>query len=159
METNTCIGCKYFMTCGDETRTATCNGKEVVSDVVEHYGTTTNLELAGWLLPNGKMLDFSEGQDMRILDHRDIKDFDPNYTDGNGTISLIRFMNNGNIRVNCFHDIYGFDIPIEEHLTEAQYKVMRRAERIAKARGIPFYIDCSDHNGIEVRTIDSVAGL
>ena len=39
----------------------------------QHYGITFNPNKAGYVLRDGRMLDYSEGQYGRTLDHRDIE--------------------------------------------------------------------------------------
>jgi len=51
----------------------------------EYYGMTTNPYKAGYILRDGKFLDYSEGQPDRTLDHRDIENImdDPEESKGN----------------------------------------------------------------------------
>ena len=44
-------------------------------EAIKHYGTTENFEAAAYLLPDGKMLDFTEGNagEQRGADHRNIQ--------------------------------------------------------------------------------------
>ena len=79
---------------------------EYVDKAIERYGTTDRVSLASYLMLNGEMLDFSEGQGYRVEDHRAISEildmpYDYEYSDG-----LIAFMNMGNIRMQT----YGIDI-------------------------------------------------
>jgi hypothetical protein len=41
-------------------------------EALNFYGETKNPSKAGYILSNGKLLDFSEGGDERSLDHRNI---------------------------------------------------------------------------------------
>lgn len=72
--------------------------------VENHFGTTKNYNVAGYMLKNGKMLDFSGkhwGDDystFRQVDHRDIQEV----LDGrgnNGVNAMIDMISNGNIRL------------------------------------------------------------
>lgn len=63
------------------------------------FGTTWIFRNAGHVLRGGSMLDFSEGQGYRTLDHRAINAL---YEDENGTGAMIRFMREGNIRISEF---------------------------------------------------------
>jgi hypothetical protein len=72
----------------------------------DHFGTTYKINEAGYLLTDGKLLDFSgkhEGAPggYRTVDHRDIADaFDGDYGDGSYSGSMIQFMQAGNIRLS-----------------------------------------------------------
>ena len=77
---------------------------EDYSKVEKHFGTTNNYDMAGYMLKNGKMLDFSGkhwGDDYstsRQVDHRDIQEV----LDGrgnNGVNAMIDMISNGNIRL------------------------------------------------------------
>ena len=45
---------------------------DVFNRAIEEYGTTEDSNLAGYMLPDGRYLDFSEGSGMRTLDHRNV---------------------------------------------------------------------------------------
>lgn len=47
-------------------------GRSYLDRLVAHYGVTMAPELAGWLLPDGTFLDFSEGSGSRAQDHRNV---------------------------------------------------------------------------------------
>ena len=73
-------------------------------DIEKHFGTTNNYEVAGYMLKNGKMLDFSGkhwGDDYstsRQVDHRDIQEvLDGRWDDG--VDAMIDMISNGNIRL------------------------------------------------------------
>lgn len=48
------------------------SGKELEAKAVEEYGITENPLLAGFILRDGRFLDFSEGSGMRAQDHRNV---------------------------------------------------------------------------------------
>lgn len=79
-------------------------GAEGVKTAEEYFGTTYNVREAGYILLDGKMLDFSGRKDgapggYRTVDHRDIWDaFDGNYGES-GSDAMVQFMQAGNIRV------------------------------------------------------------
>lgn len=79
-------------------------GAEGVKTAEEYFGTTYNVREAGYILLDGKMLDFSGRKDgapggYRTVDHRDILDaFDGNYGES-GSDAMVQFMQAGNIRV------------------------------------------------------------
>ena len=114
---------------------------DFVNRAVERYGTTKNIKLASYLMLNGEMLDFSEGQRERVQDHREISEIldmpdSAEYSDG-----LITFMNMGNIRLQT----YGIDISKapnreqREALREVITQIMRNENE--------FSIDFSKTNG------------
>ena len=73
------------------------------STMEEHFGITKNYEVAGYLLADGKMLDFSGkhwGDDtstFRQVDHRDIQEVLED--EHNGVQSMVSMISNGNIRL------------------------------------------------------------
>ena len=69
----------------------------------DEFGTTTRINLAGWLNVDGTMLDFSEGQGYRVQDHREIQNI---YNDNSWTDALIQYLAEGNIRLQS----YGFEL-------------------------------------------------
>ena len=85
-------------------RYSTRNSAEDVKTAEEYFGTTYNVREAGYILLDGKMLDFSGRKDgapggYRTVDHRDIWDaFDGNYGES-GSDAMVQFMQAGNIRV------------------------------------------------------------
>ena len=99
---------------------AEARAKEDAKTAEKMFGTTSKFKLAGYLDINGKLLDFSEGQGYRVQDHREISSAldmaeDAGYSDG-----LIRFMNEGNIRMQE----YGIDIAVKPN--DAQRPVLLR---------------------------------
>ena len=79
---------------------------EDVKAVERYFGTTYNVNEAGYILTDGKLLDMSgrhEGAPggYRTVDHRDIADaFDGEYGDGSYSGGMIQFMRAGNIRLS-----------------------------------------------------------
>lgn len=78
---------------------------EDVRTAEEYFGTTYEIAKAGYLLTDGKLLDFSGRRDgarggYRTVDHREISDaFDGDYGDGSYSGSMVKFMQGGNIRL------------------------------------------------------------
>ena len=114
---------------------------EFVNEAVKAYGTTNNVKLASYLMLNGEMLDFSEGQGYRVKDHREISEILDMPESAEYSDSLIAFMNMGNIRMQT----YGIDIsqaPNQEQksaLRDIINQVMRENEE--------FSVDFSKSNG------------
>ena len=71
--------------------------------MAKHFGTTGNFNVAGYMLQDGKILDFSgkhwgdTTSKFRQVDHRDIQEVMPD--ENNGVDSMIRMISNGNIRL------------------------------------------------------------
>lgn len=51
--------------------------KSVLDAAVEHYGVTDEPKKMGYILPDGRGLDFSDGQQVRTLDHGDVTEVMP----------------------------------------------------------------------------------
>lgn len=83
----------------------------------KEFGTTTRLDYAGWLNVDGTMLDFSDGQGYRVLDHREIQNI---YKDNQWTDALIQYLAEGNIRLQS----YGFEV--WKKPTKEQVVVLKR---------------------------------
>lgn len=72
-------------------------------DMVNHFGMTRNFDVAGYMLGNGAMLDFSGkhwGDDYstsRQVDHRDIQEVLE--SENNGVDAMVNMIANGNIRL------------------------------------------------------------
>lgn len=96
------------------------NNKEYNEKAKDYFGTTDNLEVAGYILTDGDLLDLSGkklGSDgrTRAIDHREISDA---FEDNN--VSMEDFINSGNIRyMPESGNILMADIP-----TASQYKVI-----------------------------------
>ena len=72
-------------------------------NIKDHFGTTGNYNVAGYMLTDGKMLDFSgkhwgdTTSTFRQVDHRDIQEALDD--DENGVEAMVRMIGNGNIRL------------------------------------------------------------
>lgn len=119
---------------------------------VEEYGITDNPFLAGYILDDGNYLDFSEGQNTRTLDHRSIgyvfDDYNP-MTDGMSK-AMIRFMNEGNIRVHP--ESNGIDISEVVEPTQSQYNSIYNYFDMLTEDG--FRVDMSNEDGRNVFSIE-----
>ena len=107
---------------------------------IKEFGTTSDPNEAGWILPNGKMLDFSEKNDggmpgMRSLDHRSVSRL---YSDAEMTQAMIRFRNTGAVRWGP----EGQYIDYVKSMTDAQKRVITNAYR-----GGSWYMDHRDESG------------
>ena len=121
--------------------------KELFDAAKERFGTTRDLREAGYVLPDGAMLDFS-GRHMvsgdssflngrRSVDHRDIADLnferDGNTPTGRN-VSMADFISRGAIRI----DGESGSVNLAVKPTDAQFSVIRR---IAERTGGEMYID------------------
>ena len=80
------------------------DSSEIVADAVSHFGTTYSWKETGYLLTNGKRLDFSGRHEggrggYRTVDHRDIVAIYPEDSDLSGGEAMVDFMYQGNIRI------------------------------------------------------------
>jgi hypothetical protein len=80
--------------------------QEQYKQMETHFGTTQNYEVAGWLLPNGNMLDFSgkhwgnTKSKRREVDHREIDEvLDLGQSQFGDYIGFQAMLDNGNIRL------------------------------------------------------------
>jgi hypothetical protein len=124
-----------------------CNNK-INDKAIKHFGTTTNILEAGYILTNGIMLDFSGKKDggesnVRYIDHREIQEI----LESNGTNALIEFMNLGNIRLNP--ESKGIDISINP--TEKQILTLRNYFNYFNGEII---VDISDIKGRNIKTFE-----
>lgn len=107
----------------------------------QHFGTTSDFREAGYILPDGILLDFSDKQNcglpgVRLLDHREVAEI----LNLPQTEALIAFMNAGCIRV--MPECPGLDISI--YPTTKQMDVIRRFVDYYRGN---ICIDISDEKG------------
>ena len=119
---------------------------------VNEFGYTPFFYDAGYIVPNGKMLNFSgeKGQHYgsRGEDHRAIGAI---YENTKGTDALVRFMNDGNIRIMA--ETPGLDISASTEPSKEQYTTIRRFANEFSDGGY-FAVDLSDENGKTVGTLE-----
>lgn len=113
---------------------------------VKEFGYTPYFYDAGYVLPNGKMLNFSgekgKHYGSRGQDHRGISTI---YANLDGTAAMNDFINMGNIRIMA--ESPGIDISSSAAPTAEQYVLIKRfAKEIGRQKGY-FSIDFSDENG------------
>ena len=85
------------------------SAEEIFSRARGHFGTTTNPEEGGYILPDGAMLDFSGKRfggspGKRMLDHRDIASVWPEDLSPGGFEATKQVMNWGAVRFSTFAD-------------------------------------------------------
>ena len=110
------------------------------------FKTTRNFNEAGYLLPDGKMLDFSGGErNHRYRDHREIGEI---YEATQGTNALNRFLNDGNIRIMA--ESPGVDISANGEPTAEQYAAIRKFVMSHGTDKGKFFVDFSNSDGRNV---------
>lgn len=110
---------------------------------LKSFKTTTNFNEAGYLLPDGKLLNFSGGErNHRYRDHREIGEI---YEATQGAAALNRFMSDGNIRIMA--ESPGVDITSGVEPTKEQYDAIRRFVNANGVKSGKFFVDFSDAEG------------
>jgi len=129
---------------------------DIEEKAVEHFGTTEDFKYAGYMLPDGRLLDFSgahymesEGEkdqfrkttNMRTVDHEDIFEV----MDASGD-NRKQFMDRGNIRISP--EAPGINISTKAEPTAAQYRELkefiRETQKNPDYDGTSFYVDLED---------------
>ena len=107
------------------------------------FKTTTNFNEAGYLLPDGKLLNFSGGErNHRYRDHREIGEI---YEATQGAEALNRFLSDGNIRIMA--ESPGIDLASGVEPTAEQYAAIRRFVKSHGTQESQFFVDFSDVDG------------
>ena len=111
----------------------------------EKFGTTDAFEKAGYILPDGQMLNFAQYEATRDTDHREIMDvFGP--TDvTEGTDALNKFLSEGNIRVMAEQP--GIDLSASVEPTAQQLEQIREMAKTLGAEKRQFTLDFSTKDG------------
>ena len=111
----------------------------------EKFGTTDAFEKAGYILPDGEMLNFAQNEAARDTDHREIMDvFGP--TDvTEGTDALNKFLAEGNIRVMVEQP--GIDLSASVEPTAQQLEQIREMAKTLGAEKRQFTLDFSTKDG------------
>ena len=118
----------------------------------EKFGTTGVFEKAGYILPDGEMLNFAQNEAVRDTDHREIMDvFGP--TDvTEGTDALNKFLAEGNIRVMAEQP--GIDLSASVEPTAQQLEQIREMAKTLGAEKRQFTLDFSTKDGGVAATKD-----
>ena len=119
------------------------------------YGTTKWFESAGYILPDGRMLDFSGGSDksVRDLDHRDIQSVYGPAELARGaeqTDYLNVFIAEGNVRVMA--ESPGVDVSAETEVSDAQKAAIAEMADTLGAAKHGFNLDISRKDGSTAAT-------
>ena len=107
------------------------------------FKTTTNFNEAGYMLPDGKLLNFSGGErNHRYRDHREIGEI---YEATQGVAALNRFLRDGNIRIMA--ESPGIDLAAGVEPTKEQYAALRRFINTNGVNDGQFFVDFSNTDG------------
>ena len=112
---------------------------------VEQFETTDRFEQAGYILPDGRMLDFAQNDSTRDTDHREILGVFGPAEVSNGTEALNEFLADGNVRVMA--EAPGVDIAAKTPPTEQQLKQIRAMVEQLGSEKRRFTLDISTTDG------------
>ena len=112
---------------------------------VEQFGTTDRFERAGYILPDGRMLNFAQNDGTRDTDHREILDVFGPAEVPNGTEALNKFLADGNVRVMA--EAPGVDIAAKTPPTEQQLRQIRAMVEQLGSEKRRFTLDISTTDG------------
>lgn len=112
---------------------------------VEQFGTTDRFERAGYILPDGRMLDFAQNDSTRDTDHREILGVFGPAEVSNGTEALNEFLADGNVRVMA--EAPGVDIAAKTPPTEQQLRQIRAMVEQLGSEKRRFTLDISTTDG------------
>ena len=107
----------------------------------ELFGYTYYKTKAFYLTPEGRYLDGSDGQNRRVLDHRDIEDADD-------AEDMVDFMEKGNIRLSP--EIPGIDLIKQP--TVKQLNILKEYIDYFLFKSSDFYVDISNNKGYAVKS-------
>ena len=111
----------------------------------EQFGVTEEFRRAGYILPDGQMLDFAQNDRSRDTDHREILEVFGPAEVKNGTEALNEFLLDGNVRVMA--EAPGVDISADTAPTAQQLEQIRKmAEQLGGERR-QFTLDISTADG------------
>ena len=111
----------------------------------EQFGVTEEFRRAGYILPDGQMLDFAQNDRSRDTDHREILEVFGPAGVKNGTEALNEFLLDGNVRVMA--EAPGVDISADTAPTAQQLEQIRKmAEQLGGERR-QFTLDISTADG------------
>lgn len=112
---------------------------------MEQFGTTDRFERAGYILPDGRMLNFAQNDGTRDTDHREILDAFGLAEVPNGTEALNKFLADGNVRVMA--EAPGVDIAAKTPLTEQQLRQIHAMVEQLGSEKRRFTLDISTTDG------------
>ena len=111
----------------------------------EQFGVTEDFKKAGYILPDGQMLDFAQNDRSRDTDHREIMNVFGPAEVKTGTEALNEFLLDGNVRVMA--EAPGIDLSADTAPTAQQLEQIRKmTEQLGSERG-QFTLDISTADG------------
>lgn len=111
----------------------------------EQFGTTEDFKKAGYILPDGVMLDFAQHDKSRDTDHREIMGVFGPAEVRNGTEALNEFLLDGNVRVMA--EAPGIDISADTAPTAQQLEQIRNMVQTLGTEHRQFTLDISTADG------------
>lgn len=118
-----------------------------VSAAVEKFGVTNDIERAGFVVPNGRMLNLSQ-YGLKGVRHKLIEAV---YDDVKGDEAINRFLQEGNVRIKA--SAPGIEIGESVVPTISQINTMKKFINTSLAKNDVFYLDITDKNGNEVASV------
>lgn len=112
---------------------------------VEQFGTTSEFERAGYILPDGQMLDFARNDKTRDTDHREIMSVFGPAEVSEGTDALNKFLADGNVRVMA--EAPGVDLAADKAPAAAQLEQIREMAGSLGSEQRKFTLDISTTDG------------
>ena len=112
---------------------------------VEQFGMTSEFERAGYILPDGQMLDFARNDKTRDTDHREIMSVFGPAEVSEGTDALNKFLADGNVRVMA--EAPGVDLAADKAPTVAQLEQIREMAGSLGSEQRKFTLDISTTDG------------
>lgn len=111
----------------------------------ERFGTTEDFRRAGYILPDGQMLDFAKNDRTRDTDHREIMSVFGSAEVKNGTEALNEFLLDGNVRVMA--EAPGVDLSADTAPTTQQLEQIWRMVQELGGEKRQFTLDISTADG------------
>lgn len=111
----------------------------------ERFGTTDDFRRAGYILPDGQMLDFAQNDRTRDTDHREIMSVFGSAEVKNGTEALNEFLLDGNVRVMA--EAPGVDLSADTAPTTQQLEQIWRMVQELGGEKRQFTLDISTADG------------
>jgi hypothetical protein len=111
----------------------------------ERFGTTEDFKRAGYILPDGQMLDFAQNDRTRDTDHREIMNVFGSAEVKNGTEALNEFLLDGNVRVMA--EAPGVDLSADTAPTTQQLEQIWRMVQELGGEKRQFTLDISTADG------------
>lgn len=123
---------------------------EIMNLAIERFGLTNNIRQAGYILPDGRLLNFGEGG-TRDTDHRAIEGIYkayniPIWSDEYRYNYVVDFMNRGAIRCDVNNGL----LDMTKEPTHEQYKMLKTFARYCDE----IYLDFTDNKGNNIHSVD-----